>query len=196
MPYTDRERKEIVEAIVRRQAHRILKVHFAQDLTLSTLCTTLSILSTTLSTTLPKILSSQTSRATQFGSSWRSQRCAAGIALGRAWRSNSARCFSIFTRRVFFNFLCRKVFFDLYSLCLFQFFVPQVIVHKIESFGLTRKELLKFREGLGIASNLVICLWTCEPGIGGAGKSKTMRSEAGAVNSSWMGISKDGNYWS
>ena len=43
MPYTDRERKEIVEAIVRRQAHRILKVHFAQDLTLST----------TLSTTLP-----------------------------------------------------------------------------------------------------------------------------------------------
>ena len=45
MPYTDRERKEIVEAIVRRQAHRILKVHFAQDLTLST----------TLSTTLPKI---------------------------------------------------------------------------------------------------------------------------------------------
>ena len=45
MPYTDRERKEIVEAIVRRQAHRILKVHFAQDFTLST----------TLSTTLPKI---------------------------------------------------------------------------------------------------------------------------------------------
>ena len=42
MPYTDRERKEIVEAIIRRQAHRILKVHFAQDLTLSiTLCTTL-----------------------------------------------------------------------------------------------------------------------------------------------------------
>ena len=52
MPYTDRERKEIVEAIIRRQAHRILKVHFAQDLTLSTLSTTLSI---TLSTTLPKI---------------------------------------------------------------------------------------------------------------------------------------------
>ena len=78
----------------------------------------------------------------------------------------------------------RKVFFDLYSSCLFQPFVTQVIVHKIESFGLTRKELLKFREGLGIASNLVICLWTCEPGIGGAGKSKTMRSEAGAVNSS------------
>ena len=62
----------------------------------------------------------------------------------------------------------RKVFFDLYSSCLFQPFVTQVIVHKIESFCLSRKELLKFREGLGIASNLVICLWTCEPGIGGA----------------------------
>ena len=27
MPYTDRERKEIVEEIVRRQAHRMLKVY-------------------------------------------------------------------------------------------------------------------------------------------------------------------------
>ena len=51
----------------------------------------------------------------------------------------------------------RKVFFDLYSLYLVQLFVTQVIVHKIESFGLSRKELFKFQEGLGIASNLVIC---------------------------------------
>ena len=29
MPYTDRERKEIVEEIVRRQAHRMLKVYLA-----------------------------------------------------------------------------------------------------------------------------------------------------------------------
>ena len=60
------------------------------------------------------------------------------------------------------------MFFDLYSLYLVQLFVTQVIVHKLESFGLSRKELFKFREGLGIASNLVICLWTCELGTGGA----------------------------
>ena len=86
----------------------------------------------------------------------------------------------------------RKVFFDLYSSCLFQPFVTQVIVHKIESFCLSRKELLKFREGLGIASNLVICGPVNQGWVGrlfsqkwyGAGKSKTMRSEAGAVNSS------------
>ena len=32
MPYTDRERKEIVEEIVRRQAHRILKVYLRHAL--------------------------------------------------------------------------------------------------------------------------------------------------------------------
>ena len=185
MPYTDRERKEIVEAIVRRQAHRILKVHFARDLTLSTLSTTLSI---TLSTTLPKIWSSQTSRATQFGSSWRSRRCAMGTALGRAWRSNSARCFSIFTRRVFFNFLFRKVFLIFTRFCY-------------AGDRSQDRELLSFEKGAAqVPRRTRHCfqpgnLWTCEPGIGGAGKSKTMRSEAGAVNSSWMGISKDGNNW-
>ena len=33
--------------------------------------------------------------------------------------------------------------------------LQQVIAHKIDSYGLSRKEVCKFREGLGIETNLV-----------------------------------------
>ena len=38
MPYTDRERKEIVEEIVRRQAHRMLKVYLTCLIMVSQKC--------------------------------------------------------------------------------------------------------------------------------------------------------------
>ena len=116
MPYTDWERKEILEEIIRRQAYRILKVVHS----------------------FPELPRCPNFRGTQSGSSLRRWSCAEATAPGRAWRNSFGRCNNINTWTPIFS--------------------TQVIVPKINSFGLSRKEVCNFREGLCIETDLVfIC---------------------------------------